>query len=62
MSFRSLWDHHAVHIKRVIQLLNPLNKPCKKSNLQEGAKNAKVWASTLATVSFGDASSSRNDQ
>ncbi|KAL8514031.1 hypothetical protein ACS0TY_013228 [Phlomoides rotata] len=42
VSFRSLWEHHAVHIKRVIQLFNPLNKPCKKSNLQEGAKNAKL--------------------
>ncbi|KAK6130737.1 hypothetical protein DH2020_035525 [Rehmannia glutinosa] len=38
-----------------------LKEPFKKSNLQEGAKNAKAWASkSLATVSFGDASSSRD--
>lgn len=46
----------------VIQLCNHLKKPCKNSNLQEGAKNAKVWASkSLATVSsFGDSNSSHD--
>ncbi|CAA0840450.1 5-adenylylsulfate reductase-like 4 [Striga hermonthica] len=35
-----------------------LERPCKQSNLREGAENAKAWASkSLATVSFGDSSS-----
>ncbi|PIN21776.1 Thioredoxin [Handroanthus impetiginosus] len=61
VSMSSLWEHRVVYLNRVIQLFNSLKEPCKKSNLQEGAKNAKAWASkSLATVSFGDASSSRD--
>ncbi|KAL1546998.1 5'-adenylylsulfate reductase-like 4 [Salvia divinorum] len=60
-SFSSLWEHSVVHINRLLQLFKSLNEPGKKSNLQEGAKNAKAWASkSLATVSFGDASSSHS--
>ncbi|XP_057794586.1 5'-adenylylsulfate reductase-like 4 [Salvia miltiorrhiza] len=61
-SFSSLWEHSVVHINRLLQLFKSLNEQGKKSNLQEGAKNAKAWASkSLATVSFGDASSSHNN-
>ncbi|KAL0432696.1 UNVERIFIED_CONTAM: 5'-adenylylsulfate reductase-like 4 [Sesamum latifolium] len=61
VSLSSLWEHPVVYLKQVIQLFNYLKEPCKRSNLQEGAKNAKAWASkSLATVSFGDASSSRD--
>ncbi|KAK6130666.1 hypothetical protein DH2020_035641 [Rehmannia glutinosa] len=57
----SLWEHPVVYLNQVMQLFSSLKEPCKKSNLQEGAKNAKAWASkSLATVSFGDASSSRD--
>ncbi|CAN8246827.1 unnamed protein product [Cochlearia groenlandica] len=36
-----------------------LKEPCMSSNLQEGAMNARAWASkSLATVSIGDSSSS----
>ncbi|KAG6402466.1 hypothetical protein SASPL_134660 [Salvia splendens] len=61
-SFSGLWEHSVVHISRLLQLFKSLNEPGKKSNLQEGAKNAKAWASkSLATVSFGDASSSHSN-
>ncbi|KAG6438155.1 hypothetical protein SASPL_103092 [Salvia splendens] len=61
-SFSNLWEHSVVHINRLLQLFKSLNEPGKKSNLQEGAKNAKAWASkSLATVSFGDASSSHSN-
>ncbi|KAL2468106.1 5'-adenylylsulfate reductase-like 4 [Forsythia ovata] len=61
VNLRSLWEHPVVYLNRAIPLFNSLKEPCKKSNLQEGAKNAKVWASkSLASVSFGDASSSRD--
>ncbi|KAK4434205.1 5'-adenylylsulfate reductase-like 4 [Sesamum alatum] len=61
VSLSSLWEHPVVYLKQVIQLFNSLKEPCKRSNLQEGAKNAKAWASkSLATVSLGDASSSRD--
>ncbi|CAA2983445.1 5'-adenylylsulfate reductase-like 4 [Olea europaea var. sylvestris] len=57
----SSWEHPVVYLNRAIPLFNSLKEPCKKSNLQEGAKNAKVWASkSLASVSFGDASSSHD--
>lgn len=59
MRFRSLLEHPLAYLKRM-QLFNSLKKPCKRSNLQEGAMNARAWASkSLATVSIGDASSSR---
>ncbi|KAL7127749.1 hypothetical protein ABFS83_14G272200 [Erythranthe nasuta] len=58
VSVSSLWEHLSVYLN---QVLNYIKNPRKKSNLQEGAKNAKAWASkSLATVSFGDASSSRD--
>ncbi|KAI3460037.1 hypothetical protein Pfo_016700 [Paulownia fortunei] len=61
VSVSSLLEHPVVYLNQVIQLFSSLKEPCKKSNLQEGAKNAKAWASkSLATVSFGDASSSRD--
>lgn len=61
VKLRSLWEHPVVYLNRAIPLFNSLKEPCKKSNLQEGAKNAKVWASkSLASVSFGDASSSHD--
>ncbi|KAK6116143.1 hypothetical protein DH2020_008412 [Rehmannia glutinosa] len=57
----SLWEHPVVYLNQIMQLFSSLKEPFKKSNLQEGAKNAKAWASkSLATVSFGDASSSRD--
>lgn len=45
-----------------IQVFNSFNRePYKRSNLQEGAMSAKAWASkSLASVSIGEASSSRN--
>ncbi|KAG6774149.1 hypothetical protein POTOM_021499 [Populus tomentosa] len=59
MRLESLLEHPRAYLNRAIQLFNSL-KPCKKSNLQEGAMNARAWASkSLATVSIGDASTSR---
>lgn len=56
----SLWEHPLAYLRRAIQLFNSLKEPCKRSNLQEGAMNARAWASkSLATVSIGDASTSR---
>lgn len=58
-SLVSLWDHFQAYLQEAKQGLNRLN-PCKQSNLQEGAMNAKAWASkSLATVSIGEASASR---
>jgi len=55
----SLWDHFQAHLLEAKQGLNRLY-PCKRSNLQEGAMNAKAWASkSLATVSIGEPSTSR---
>jgi len=60
-SLSSLWERPLLHLKSAMHLLNSLIEPCKKGNLQEGAKNAKAWASqSLATVSLGDSSSSRD--
>ncbi|KAA8528285.1 hypothetical protein F0562_035640 [Nyssa sinensis] len=57
---RGLWEHPLAYLNPAIQLFNSLKEPCKRSNLQEGAMNAKAWASkSLASVSFGDASTSR---
>ncbi|XP_027365443.1 5'-adenylylsulfate reductase-like 4 isoform X1 [Abrus precatorius] len=56
----SLLEHPLVYLKRIIQSFNYLKEPCKRSNLQEGAMNAKAWASkSLATVSIGEESSGR---
>ncbi|KAJ6412803.1 hypothetical protein OIU84_005784 [Salix udensis] len=60
MRLESLLEHPRAYLNRAIQLFSSLNEPCKKSNLQEGAMNARAWASkSLATVSIGDASTSR---
>ncbi|KAF3445842.1 hypothetical protein FNV43_RR11019 [Rhamnella rubrinervis] len=60
MRLGSLLEHPLAYLKRAIQLFNSLKEPCKRSNLQEGAMNARAWASkSLATVSIGDASTSR---
>ncbi|KAF5942535.1 hypothetical protein HYC85_020177 [Camellia sinensis] len=57
---RTLLEHPLAYLNRAIQLFNSLKEPCKRSNLQEGASNAKAWATkSLASVSFRDASSSR---
>uniref|UniRef100_A0A2P2K334 Thioredoxin-related family protein n=1 Tax=Rhizophora mucronata TaxID=61149 RepID=A0A2P2K334_RHIMU len=59
----SLLEHARAYLNQVIQLFVSMKVPCKKSNLQEGAINARAWASkSLATVSIGDASSSRGAQ
>ncbi|KAJ0086871.1 hypothetical protein Patl1_08537 [Pistacia atlantica] len=56
----SLFEHPRAYLNRAIQIFNSLKEPCKRSNLQEGALNARAWASkSLATVSIGDASTSR---
>ncbi|XP_022636405.1 5'-adenylylsulfate reductase-like 4 isoform X3 [Vigna radiata var. radiata] len=56
----SLLEHPLIYLKRLIQSFNCLKEPCKRSNLQEGAMNARAWASkSLATVSIGEESSSR---
>lgn len=61
--FKSLWEHPLAYMNRAIQLFSSLTEPCKRSNLL-GAMNAKAkaaWASkSLASVSFGEASSSRD--
>ncbi|XWS25286.1 hypothetical protein CRYUN_Cryun27aG0056200 [Craigia yunnanensis] len=55
----SLLEHPLAYLKRAILLFNSLKEPCKRSNLQ-GAMNARAWASkSLATVSIGDANTSR---
>ncbi|KAK8705512.1 hypothetical protein V6N13_049113 [Hibiscus sabdariffa] len=55
----ALLEHPLAYLKRAIQLFNSLKEPCKRSNLQ-GAMNARGWASkSLATVSIGDANTSR---
>ncbi|KAE8690407.1 5'-adenylylsulfate reductase-like 4 [Hibiscus syriacus] len=55
----ALLEHPLAYLKRAIQLFNSLKEPCKRSNLQ-GAMNARAWASkSLATVSIGDANTSR---
>ena len=56
----SLWEYPLTYLNRAIQLFDLLKEPCKRSNLQEGAMNARVWASkSLASVSIGDGSTSR---
>ncbi|CAL5336680.1 unnamed protein product [Camellia sinensis] len=60
MKLKSLWEHPLAYLNRAIQFFNSLKEPCKRSNLQEGAMNAKAWPSkSLASVSFGDANTSR---
>ncbi|XP_038983250.1 uncharacterized protein LOC120111032 isoform X5 [Phoenix dactylifera] len=58
-SLMSLQDRSQAYVDHVKQGFNRLN-PCKRGNLQEGAMNAKVWASkSLASVSIGEPSSGR---
>ncbi|OWM79954.1 5'-adenylylsulfate reductase-like 4 [Punica granatum] len=60
MSPLSSLDHFLSYLKQAVQLWSCLREPSKRSNLQEGAMNARVWASkSLATVSIGEASTSR---
>ncbi|KAK6940164.1 Thioredoxin domain [Dillenia turbinata] len=60
LSLWSLWEQLLPYVNQVVQLFSSLKKPCKRSNLQEGAMNAKAWASkSLVSVSIGDASTSR---
>ncbi|KAG5045501.1 hypothetical protein JHK86_014907 [Glycine max] len=55
-----LLEHPLIYLKRLTQSFNCLKVPCKRRNLQEGAMNARAWASkSLATVSIGEESSSR---
>ncbi|CAH2035350.1 unnamed protein product [Thlaspi arvense] len=59
MSLESLQEHTVGFLSRGVQLCMHLKEPCKRSNLQGGAMNARAWASkSLATVSIGDSSSS----
>ncbi|KAF8396007.1 hypothetical protein HHK36_017618 [Tetracentron sinense] len=46
---------HVIDVKRVCHKL----RLCKSRNFEKGAKNARVWASSLASVSLGEAYSSR---
>lgn len=56
----SMLEHPRAYLNRAVQLFKSLKEPCKRSNLQGGALNARAWASkSLATVSIGDASTSR---
>ncbi|CAN0889929.1 5'-adenylylsulfate reductase-like 4 [Linum grandiflorum] len=56
----SILDHPRAFLKDVVQAFKCLVDPCKRSNLQEGAMNARAWASkSLATVSIGEGSTSR---
>lgn len=60
ISLLSSLDHFLSYLKQAVQLRSCLREPSKRSNLQEGAMNASVWASkSLATVSIGEASTSR---
>lgn len=60
INLMSLWEHPLAHIRRAMQVFDSVKERCKRSNLQEGAMSAQAWASkSLASVSIGDASSSR---
>ena len=47
---------HMVDVRRVWTKL----RLCKTRNFHQGAKNARVWASSLASVSLGESSSGRS--
>ncbi|KAK1305979.1 5'-adenylylsulfate reductase-like 5 [Acorus calamus] len=49
---------HVIDVKKVWSKL----KLCKTRNFRKGAKNARSWASSLASVSLGESSSSRSTQ
>lgn len=48
--------HHVIDIKKLWSKVRLCNK---NRNFQKGAKNARVWASSLASVSLGESSSTR---
>lgn len=50
---------HALHMIDVRRAWTKL-RFCKTRNFHQGAKNARVWASSLASVSLGESSSSRS--
>ncbi|KAG7020216.1 5'-adenylylsulfate reductase-like 4 [Cucurbita argyrosperma subsp. argyrosperma] len=54
----TLWERPLTCLKGAVQLFSHFKDPCKRSNLQGGAMNARAWAKSFATVSIGDASSS----
>lgn len=58
---RTLWEHPMRFLNRAKQLFGSMKDPCKGANFQEGAINARAWASkSLASaVAIGDASTSR---
>ncbi|KAJ8648057.1 hypothetical protein MRB53_001080 [Persea americana] len=59
MSLMRFWEHPKSRLEHAVQVLSR-RKSSKRSNLQEGAMNAKAWASkSLATVAISEASSSR---
>lgn len=59
LSLGRIWEHPLAYLNRAKQLFGSLKEPCKRRNLQ-GAMNAKAWASkSLASVSLGEASTSR---
>lgn len=56
MRLESLQEHTVGFLSRLCLYLK---EPCKRSNLQGGAMNARAWASkSLATVTIGESSSS----
>ncbi|KAF6148712.1 hypothetical protein GIB67_019320 [Kingdonia uniflora] len=62
-SLRTLCEQPLALFNQATQLFKGLKEPCKRSNLQEGALSARAWASkSLASVSIGEASSSRGSE
>lgn len=60
MSLISSLDHFLSYLKQTFELSSCLRESCKRRNVQVGAINARSWASkSLATVSIGEASTSR---
>ncbi|CAO2834357.1 unnamed protein product [Amaranthus hypochondriacus] len=59
--FTTIWEHPLRYLNRTKQLFSFVKDPYKGSNFQEGAINARAWASkSLASaVAIGDASTSR---
>ncbi|KAG6474405.1 5'-adenylylsulfate reductase-like 3 [Zingiber officinale] len=58
-SLRNIWNCLKAYMEQAKQGFSRLH-PCKQSNLQEGAMNARAWASqSLASVSLGESSSGR---
>ncbi|KAL4198490.1 hypothetical protein AMTRI_Chr03g140470 [Amborella trichopoda] len=56
---RSLLVERALHVFNIKRVWSRL-RLCKTRNFEKGAKNARVWASSLASVSIGEASSTRS--